>query len=279
MGSQATVDLERPDRASSAAAGRLSVGDYVGESAAHAALCVRRAGLRPALERSLGCDPALNGTIVAQEPPPGDEQVRNGIVTLFVAAPGSVLAGDTGTPNAPREDRASTAIEDFAPALAASSTSVSSSDVRRSRKRRHGGCADPSSFDPPPAPVIRVAEPEAETADDGVPPHRTAEWTASGQVVAGPSEDMREQERLAAHLEDVFAGRVSDARYHRRKIYLEFTAETRCSGIDLQNGLRIRKGAFDSIRNIALKAGNSFPAETEARVKAIASNGWYTTGC
>ena len=55
--------------------------------------------------------------------------------------------------------------------------------------------------------------------------------------------------------------------------FIEFTAETRCSGIDLQNGLRIRKGAFDSIRNIALKAGNSFPAETEARVKAIASNG------
>ncbi|HMG82131.1 MAG TPA: potassium-transporting ATPase subunit KdpB [Ferruginibacter sp.] len=55
--------------------------------------------------------------------------------------------------------------------------------------------------------------------------------------------------------------------------FIEFTAETRCSGIDLQNGLRIRKGAFDSIRNIALKAGNPFPLETEDRVKIIASNG------
>ena len=55
--------------------------------------------------------------------------------------------------------------------------------------------------------------------------------------------------------------------------FIEFTAETRSSGIDLPSGLRIRKGAFDSIRKIAAKAGNSFPAETEESVKAIASNG------
>ena len=55
--------------------------------------------------------------------------------------------------------------------------------------------------------------------------------------------------------------------------FIEFTAETRCSGIDLSSGLKIRKGAFDSIRNIVIKAGNSFPSETEERVKMIASNG------
>lgn len=55
--------------------------------------------------------------------------------------------------------------------------------------------------------------------------------------------------------------------------FIEFTAETRSSGIDLPNGTRIRKGAFDAIRNIAGKAGNSFPAETAERVKTIASNG------
>ena len=41
--------------------------------------------------------------------------------------------------------------------------------------------------------------------------------------------------------------------------FIEFTAETRSSGIDLPNGLKIRKGAFDSIRNIITKAGNNFP--------------------
>jgi len=55
--------------------------------------------------------------------------------------------------------------------------------------------------------------------------------------------------------------------------FIEFTAETRSSGIDLPNGLKIRKGAFDSIRNIITKAGNEFPAETAERVKIISSNG------
>jgi len=55
--------------------------------------------------------------------------------------------------------------------------------------------------------------------------------------------------------------------------FIEFTAETRSSGIDLPNGLKIRKGAFDSIRNLVTKAGNAFPAETEARVKMISNNG------
>jgi K+-transporting ATPase ATPase B chain len=54
--------------------------------------------------------------------------------------------------------------------------------------------------------------------------------------------------------------------------FIEFTAETRCSGID-REGLRIRKGAFDSIRSIVTKAGNTVPKETEEKVKEIASNG------
>ena len=77
--------------------------------------------------------------------------------------------------------------------------------------------------------------------------------------------------------------------------FIEFTAETRCSGIDLPGrvngggqgttaggggetvvlaeGLRIRKGAFDSIRTLVTRAGNVFPKDTEEKVKEIASNG------
>jgi K+-transporting ATPase ATPase B chain len=55
--------------------------------------------------------------------------------------------------------------------------------------------------------------------------------------------------------------------------FIEFTAETRSSGIDLASGLKIRKGAFDSIKNLVVKAGNSIPQETAARVTVIASNG------
>jgi K+-transporting ATPase ATPase B chain len=55
--------------------------------------------------------------------------------------------------------------------------------------------------------------------------------------------------------------------------FVKFTAETRSSGINTPEGLRIRKGASDSIRNIAQKAGNPFPEEIDERVKIIASNG------
>jgi potassium-transporting ATPase ATP-binding subunit len=55
--------------------------------------------------------------------------------------------------------------------------------------------------------------------------------------------------------------------------FIAFTAETRSSGIDLSDGTRIRKGAFDAIRNIVTKAGNTISPALEARVKQIAGNG------
>jgi len=55
--------------------------------------------------------------------------------------------------------------------------------------------------------------------------------------------------------------------------FIKFTAETRSSGLDTPDGRRIRKGAFDSIRNIVEKAGNIFPSDIENHVKAIATNG------
>jgi potassium-transporting ATPase ATP-binding subunit len=55
--------------------------------------------------------------------------------------------------------------------------------------------------------------------------------------------------------------------------FIEFTAETRSSGIDLPSGLKIRKGAFDSIKNLVTKAGNIFPEETIQKVKDISNNG------
>jgi K+-transporting ATPase ATPase B chain len=54
--------------------------------------------------------------------------------------------------------------------------------------------------------------------------------------------------------------------------FIPFTAETRCSGIDV-SGLKIRKGAVDAIRQLVTRAGLTMPATMEARVKEIASNG------
>lgn len=55
--------------------------------------------------------------------------------------------------------------------------------------------------------------------------------------------------------------------------FIRFTAETRSSGVDTPGGVKIRKGAFDSISNLVTKNGNSVPAETIEKVKDIAANG------
>lgn len=52
-----------------------------------------------------------------------------------------------------------------------------------------------------------------------------------------------------------------------------FSAETKCSGINLKDGTQIRKGAFDAIRNIAKEADNEFPNEIEGIIQRITSNG------
>ncbi|MFI5186106.1 MAG: potassium-transporting ATPase subunit KdpB [Chitinophagales bacterium] len=55
--------------------------------------------------------------------------------------------------------------------------------------------------------------------------------------------------------------------------FIKFTAETRSSGVNLSQGTRIRKGAFDAIRDMISKNGSSIPKETEERVKIISQNG------
>lgn len=54
---------------------------------------------------------------------------------------------------------------------------------------------------------------------------------------------------------------------------IDFTAETRSSGIDLPDGVSIRKGAFDAIKKIVDKSGNHVPSDAVDKVKEIASNG------
>ena len=54
---------------------------------------------------------------------------------------------------------------------------------------------------------------------------------------------------------------------------IKFTAETKCSGIDLNDGTQIRKGAYEAIRKIVVNAGNEFPEEAEEIIRNISSNG------
>ena len=53
----------------------------------------------------------------------------------------------------------------------------------------------------------------------------------------------------------------------------KFTAETRCSGVDIGTDKRIRKGAYDAIKLMCEKAGNQFPRDIDVKVKEISSLG------
>ncbi len=55
--------------------------------------------------------------------------------------------------------------------------------------------------------------------------------------------------------------------------FIKFTAETRSSGVNLPDGTKIRKGAFDAICDIVKMAGNLVPKEVDERVKHIAEKG------
>ncbi|MFB9862396.1 potassium-transporting ATPase subunit KdpB [Rufibacter immobilis] len=55
--------------------------------------------------------------------------------------------------------------------------------------------------------------------------------------------------------------------------FIKFSAETRSSGLDLPNGLRIRKGASDSMRRLTENAGNTYPKAVAEKVNEIAANG------
>ncbi len=54
--------------------------------------------------------------------------------------------------------------------------------------------------------------------------------------------------------------------------FIKFTAETRSSGIDYEN-TKVRKGAYDAIRSMVEKAGNTFPPEVTNAVNKISMNG------
>ncbi len=205
--------------------GRLVVGEYVGQAAGDAAQAVRRAGLRPGLDRSFGCEAELTGLVVAQEPAAGGDLARNGMVTLYVAAPGSApMDEDTTAPDPPAPAPAAPSRSDVAQAEAPSAPA-------RARQPRKPGLAGRAAqvFDPPPAPVL----PDRGPADDPpaapvaqVPPTET--WSSPDETRAPDGEELDEgvlderdedessHDEFVVHLDDVLAGRVGGPRAWRR---------------------------------------------------------------
>ncbi|MBF0480036.1 MAG: potassium-transporting ATPase subunit KdpB, partial [Candidatus Omnitrophica bacterium] len=55
--------------------------------------------------------------------------------------------------------------------------------------------------------------------------------------------------------------------------FVPFSAQTKMSGVDLGNGLQIRKGAVEAIENYVKKLGGAFPADLKSTVETIAKSG------
>ena len=117
---------------------RLTVGEHVGHPAGDAAQAVRRAGMRPALDRSFGYPSAETGLVVEQDPAAGTEVARNAMVTLYVAAPAPGAPADSpAEENAAEEIPGEPAVEE-GEADNASETGTLPSDggAEQSRPRR-----------------------------------------------------------------------------------------------------------------------------------------------
>ncbi|MFJ7735385.1 potassium-transporting ATPase subunit KdpB [Lysinibacillus sp. NPDC097287] len=59
----------------------------------------------------------------------------------------------------------------------------------------------------------------------------------------------------------------------KKSHHISFTAQTRMSGLDMQDGTKIRKGAYDSIKQESLAAGHLIPKDLEQLVHQVSSLG------
>jgi hypothetical protein len=190
--------------------GRVTVGDYVGQLAASAVQAVRRAGLRPGLDRSFGCEADLIGLTVAQDPPAGCEITRNGIVTLYVAAPGAAAE-----PDGQSADRAEVPTEETMQVAPPASEGVDALAVGR-RRRKPGRAADREQerLEVAPEPTVRAgnglgygrvpADTGRDEQNDEPQPQAAQTWAAETAEVPFGAEHEPSYETLLA--EDVFAG-------------------------------------------------------------------------
>jgi hypothetical protein len=204
---------------------RQIVGEYVGQRAAEAAQAVRCAGLKPGLDRSFGGSPELFGQVVAQEPPVGGELARNGLVTLYVAAPGASQAGEdvAAQPAAsvgPAEDPSRLAHELAQPA------SPRATGPRLRRKTRRAGRPAPL-FDVAPAAKPRLGdergEPRPLVEQDAQGLESPAEPASSKPLMPDrpqePSTEEPTAEEFVVHADDLFAGRTGGAPPGWRRAY------------------------------------------------------------
>lgn len=55
--------------------------------------------------------------------------------------------------------------------------------------------------------------------------------------------------------------------------HISFTAQTRMSGLDMKDGTKIRKGAYDTIKKESIQAGHNIPTNLEQLIQQVSSVG------
>src|ERR1039458_549088 len=218
--------------------GRQAVGDYVGQPAGDAAQAVRRAGLRPGLDRSFGCAQELIGLVVAQEPTAGSSLARNGMVTLYVAAPGSEPIDEETDAAGVESGGPEPGV--LAPVGAERAEPASAPErVRRRKPGRARRAAPASDAPPPPAlpdrdsasqpPTVVLAQPAGEPPwewqpEPGEPDGEPLDHEAPEEL----DEEALSHDEFVVHVEDVLAGRSGPTRwrgvYPRRRAARELGA-------------------------------------------------------
>jgi hypothetical protein len=190
---------------------RLVVGEYVGQRASAAAQAVRCAGLKPGLERSFGFDPELVGEVVEQSPPAGSELARNGLVTLYVAAPGTQAPADATLREGEGQPSSVETLEE-PPIDANQPPEVTDQQVRRRRKPgRATGRANGFADDLAPAPRLGRAE------SGDLEAERVGEVSPETEVELGARQEEGDFVVLAEEMFGRDAGRVRD-RVRRRGV-------------------------------------------------------------
>jgi hypothetical protein len=178
-----------------------TVGDYAGQLAGEAAQAVRRAGLKPGLERSFGFAAELRGQIVAQEPEVGSELARNGLVTLYVAAPGSAPPGEEAAAGPAASEHPDVEVSTRGLADAEPASDRTGAAPRRRKSRRAPGAGGPA-FEAPPPPSLATGEEAAEALSLDAADH-------------GEVEGDRATEEHVIDADELFAGRASGVAWRR----------------------------------------------------------------
>ncbi len=89
--------------------------------------------------------------------------------------------------------------------------------------------------------------------------------TPEGKSIVELGKKMLTEHPLTANKFDKYKAEVT--------YQINFTAETRSSGVDLANGIKIRKGASDAVKKMVENAGNTFQQEITDIVNKVAANG------